>query len=172
MKLVDIKRQIIAEAQLNSNFKKWFVGSKIKDGSNPKILYHGTSTNFDKFDFSKKRKGWLSKGFYFTEDKNDATTYGNIILSVYLNIKNPFIIKGDIANPDGTVEWAKDTKDQVFEMLPDARNIPWGDVSDLLEDNGYDGWVWGDWVVAFNPNQIKSTKNNGNWDTSDDNIYN
>lgn len=172
MKLKDIWNGLLIEATLNSNFKTWFGNSKIAKGGTPKVMYHGTSTNFDKFDSSKKVKGWLSKGFYFTEDKREAKDYGSIILSVYLSIKNPFVVKGDIANPDGTVTWAKDKKEQIFEVLPEARDIPWGDVSDLLEKKGYDGIIWGNWVTAFSPNQIKSVKNNGNWSTSDDSIYN
>jgi len=159
-------RKILSEVNLNDNFKRWFGGSKITKGGKPKIVYHGTNTNFDKFDPSKKRKGWLSKGFYFTEDKNDATTYGSVVLRVYLSVKNPFIIKDDIAKPDGTIEWAKDTKEQIFEVLPEARDIPWEDVSDLLEKKGYDGFIWGNWITVFNPNQIKSIENDGTWSDS------
>jgi hypothetical protein len=171
MKLKRILNEVLRESNLNANFKKWFGNSKVTDGSKPKIYYHGTNIDFDKFDISKKRSGWLSKGFYFTEHKNDAKTYGSKILSVYLSVKNPFIIKSDVANTDGTVEWAKEKKEQIYEIIPDAKGVPWEDVSNLLEKNGYDGFIWGNWVVTFNPNQIKSVENDGSWDENDANIY-
>lgn len=169
--LIEVLSEIDGESNLNDNFKKWFGNSKIGSSSSPTVCYHGTNTNFDKFDTSKKRKGWLSTGFYFTKDENEATDYGSNVLSVYLSIKNPVIIKDDVSNPDGTIEWAKEKKEQIFEILPDAKNVPWGEVSDLLSQHGYDGFIWGNWVVAFNPEQIKSIENDGSWDVNDANIY-
>lgn len=71
-------------------FKKWFGSSKIvnADGS-PKIMYHGSQSQFTVFDRQKaKSSGLYGKGFYFTDSDTHAGTYGNLY-SVYLNVRNP-----------------------------------------------------------------------------------
>lgn len=52
--------------------------------------YHGTNSNFSKFDFDKigKVNGTDSGfGFYFTTNKGEAVMYGNIVMTVNLNLK-------------------------------------------------------------------------------------
>lgn len=172
IKLKDIWRNIITENQ-KSNFARWFNGSKITTGSKPLICYHGTNIKFDSFDPNKKRSGWLSTGFYFTAEKAEAKHYGSIIISCYLSIKNPYIVKADTINDDGTVNFSKDVKGQLIDDFPEIKNLNWEDVSDFLENKGYDGIMNSvNLIVCFNPNQIKSTKNNGGWSLTDDNIYN
>lgn len=56
-------------------------------------VYHGTNAQFDNFDLSKignRDSGWFGKGFYFTNSKGEASTYGKNIKEAYLNIKKPF----------------------------------------------------------------------------------
>ena len=58
------------------------------DGT-PKIMYHGSRAQFTAFDRSKaKSSGLYGKGFYFTDSRSHAGTYGNLY-AVYLNIRNP-----------------------------------------------------------------------------------
>lgn len=158
---------------LNNNFYKWFNGSKLVDNENkPLIVYHGSNFVFDNFDSNKKRNGWLSKGFYFTENEEEANHYGNIIYPVYLRIINPFIIKGDIVNKDGTVEFAKSTKEQLFDIYPELKYIDFKDVSDFLKSKNYDGIINGNnLITVFDSNQIKSIENDGSWDLNCENIY-
>jgi len=53
-------RQIIKEEiskilsnNINDNFWNWFSNSKVKNGSKPLVVYHGTRSNFDVFKPSK-----------------------------------------------------------------------------------------------------------------------
>lgn len=157
---------------LNDNFWKWFGDSKVvdKDG-NPLVVFHGTDTTFKMFDINKMRNGWLSKGFYFTVDKSEAKHYGNNILSVYLRLKNPFIIQPDIINSDGTVEFAKSAKEQILDTYPELKDVDFKNVTDFLTKKGYDGIIHSNnLITVFNPNQIKSINNDGSWDLNDDNI--
>lgn len=91
----------IEHVDINSpEFKSWFNGSKIVDkNKKPLIVYHGTSSEFDKFDPNKKGSNteWYNAnaGFFFLANKEyvkqflGMTSNGNIIMSAYLNIKNP-----------------------------------------------------------------------------------
>ena len=54
--------------------------------------YHGTNANFSNFDFDKigEVNGTDSGfGFYFTTNKGEAVMYGNIVMTVKLNLKKP-----------------------------------------------------------------------------------
>jgi hypothetical protein len=97
------------------NFKKWFMGSKVKneDGS-PMIMYHGTTKSFDVFEPSTKaNRGLNVEGFYFTPNPKEASDYattkldsvnetieknqlieGANVMPVYLSIRNPYNSKG------------------------------------------------------------------------------
>lgn len=45
------------------------------------------------------------------------------------------------------------------------------EVTEVIKGLGYDGVWYGSEIVAFNPNQIKSVKNDGTWDIGDKNIF-
>ena len=160
------------EQKLNENFKKWFSNSILKKNGKPIIMYHGTNIEFDTFNINKMRSGWLSKGFYFTESKEEAKHYGKIILPVYLKIEHPFIIEGDTVNDDGTVNWSRSTKEQLIDKYPEIANIDNKDISNFLYNKGYDAIINSfNLVTVFNPNQIKSVNNNGDFSITDLNIY-
>lgn len=56
----------------------------------PKMLFHGTNSNFTEFDENFIRYvGANGDGFYFTPDKHYAKTYGENIKKCELDIKNP-----------------------------------------------------------------------------------
>ena len=78
-----------------TQFNKWFGRSKVKnaDGT-PKIMYHGTPSQFTKFDKSKASyAGTYGKGFYFTDSVSHAAHYGNQ-MAVYLRAENPLKTTG------------------------------------------------------------------------------
>lgn len=161
------------KSNLNDKFWVWFGNSKVVDSSgNPLIVYHGTNINFNSFDIDKMRSGWLSKGFYFTADEREASDHGSNVIAAYLRLKNPFVIKADTVNDDNTVNWAKSTKEQLFDMYPELKGVDFKNVTDFLIRKGYDGMInSNNLITVFNPNQIKSTENDGSWDSSDNNIY-
>ncbi|ARR00487.1 LPD23 domain-containing protein [Campylobacter porcelli] len=145
-----------------ANLANWHKDShpatKEKDGS-PKVFYHGTNANFDAFDINKLKGSWLGKSFYFTDTKQKAKGYGKNVMSIYLNIKNPYISKA-IDN----YGFVKEVKEQ-FNV---KENYGEFDPAQVLKEHGYDGVVYKDWnddigyiYTAFSPNQIKSISNNG-----------
>lgn len=75
--------------QMDKNFNP-NASSKIVDAEGkPKVLYHGSTAQFEAFDKKKaKSSGTYGKGFYFTDSDSHAGTYGNLY-EVYLNIQNP-----------------------------------------------------------------------------------
>ena len=81
-------------------FKRWFGDSVItrggKPGGEPMVMYHGTASNIDAFDDSKRAS---SAGFYFTERQSKASMYaaaramdrgrGANVMPVFLRMVNP-----------------------------------------------------------------------------------
>jgi hypothetical protein len=88
-----------AEEQAKANFDRWYEGSKVVDeNGRPLVVYHGTNADFDAFDPQMIGKatdnGFYGKGFYFTRNKGEASSYGNKVLPFYLKSKNMFDIRG------------------------------------------------------------------------------
>ena len=150
-------RKILAETELesnnlNDNFNKWFSGSKVVDASgNPMIVYHGTSKKFSKFSF----KNAIQPIIWFTSDKStfkdDASGASGAagkgyVMELYANIKNPAYWE----------EYSKYGLGQLIGMGYDGVILP--------EGNTFDGFV-------FEPNQLKSVKNKGEWDSNNKNIF-
>lgn len=164
--------------ELNDNFWKWFAGSKVVDeNGNPLVVYHGSGAKFDTFDttcgyigtwFTDNRKNSekISKGIIWLNDESH-------VYSVYLKIQNP-----KIYNKPEEFEGSVDTHWQFYNDV-NRYSSPKEYVNELKK-NGFDGIIIEntyldtkqgstDYVV-FEPNQIKSVDNNGNWSNSD-NIY-
>lgn len=161
-----VRRFIIeAEENINTNFNKWFSGSKVVYNGKPLIVYHGSYSDFSEFKYDT----------FFTDDYMNADGYagGNYIYEVYIKIKNPFIVD------------AKDRKWDDIETS-DGTNTTVGIVGNV-DRSKYDGVIFinvkDSWIddveyqdastvyVTFKPNQIKSIQNDGTWDSTDNNIY-
>ena len=85
-------------------FKKWHMGSKVKDeNGKPKVVYHGTNKSFDTFVPAETRNRLGNvEGFYFTESPEEASSYatkegqaqeGANVMPVYLNVANPYDVQ-------------------------------------------------------------------------------
>jgi hypothetical protein len=142
-------------------FKKWFgdwendpkKASKVVDeNGEPLVVYHGTKNEFYEFDTNKQLKGWLGRGFYFSKNKTEAKDYGKRLLKCFLNIKNPFIIKGDVVNHDGTVSWGLGREGEISTKYG---YVNADDISTTLKEFKNDGIIEGDMISCFYPNQIK-----------------
>ncbi len=126
----------LIEASLNSKTKKWFDGSKIvnPDGS-PKIMYHATNENFNKFKLDKTTQGifWFTSDLDEIKNKNVGAAGYGVILECYVYMSNP-------------CGWEE------YEKLGLGQ----------LQDRGYDGGILpeGQEFVAFvfEPKQIKIVK--------------
>lgn len=170
-------RILKAKEELSSidtpEFKNWFGDSKVVDKSgNPFPVYHATDKVFESFDknFIGSRGGWLGAGFYFSLQYD--STFGNISMPVYLSMQNPYYPSEDKINQDGTVTFAPSFKEDIKNKFPELReNFNSKEVQNVLKSNGYDGIIYGNVFVVFEPNQIKSVTNKGKWDNSDSNIY-
>ncbi|MEI7510509.1 MAG: hypothetical protein WCJ62_13720, partial [Flavobacterium sp.] len=144
-------------------FLNWF-GDWINDPDNaskvvdengePLVVYHGTNNNFTEFNLERVGSnvdyGMWGSGFYFSPSKSFSKHYGNKILKLFLNIRNPFV-----RNPN--LQGSKSQFKPVYgkEESLDLRN-------EILSYN-YDGvfqYNSGEknaltQIVAFEPNQIK-----------------
>lgn len=151
-------------------FKLWFRGSKITEGKQPLVVYHGTKYTFSTFDREKSGKGPSKLGFWFTDDPEFAGNFGTTKMACYLNISRPKMLSQSKWN----AVRGEHGGDVVFFSA----------MREKLIQEGYDGIVvkpteekLGRFTVrnpgfyaAFYPYQIKSV-NSRNWDTEKADIY-
>ena len=196
--LKDINVVKIKDELYNKNLKDWHKESspltKNTDGT-PKIFYHGTKkSNISEFDQKFDKSKW---GFFFATDKEISEPYlkgryglkepNSGIMEVYINAKKPFDLREEITNDTakkyqallGNLAKRDDLKNSVgknlYEYIKNT-NLKQYDTKakafkDKLQKAGYDSIILDDNVIiAFNPNQIKHVKNNGNFNKEND-IY-
>jgi predicted transcriptional regulator len=158
--------------QLNDNFYKWFGNSKILDTNNePIVMYHKSRSKelFDEFRLENVEKNQYNHhyGIYFVNahySHNISYIGDGLEYYVYLKIENPFIIF--------------DFNNQPQDML--GQKLIFIDVSkeycEDLKKKGYDGIIIKsnhyDQYIVFDPKQIKSIENNGDYKIETNNIFN
>lgn len=145
-----------SDADIDSpEFKEWFSDSRVVDKKgNPQVVYHVTSENFDAFDLDKSRQNMDIPGFFFSPNLTDWAAMGDIIMPVYLSIKNPYA--GMYLDYKGL---GRDFKAIRKQLIAD----------------GYDGIIVNEdgeasEYIAFYPEQIKSVNNQGTWDINNPDI--
>ena len=196
--LKDINVVKIKDELYNKNLKDWHKESspltKNIDGT-PKIFYHGTKkSNISEFDQKFDKSKW---GFFFTTDKGLSEEYSkgryglkepnSGVMEVYINAKKPFDLREEITKDTankyqallGNLAKRDDIKNGVgkslYEYIKNTSLKQYDTKArafkDKLQNAGYDSIILDDNViVAFNPNQIKHVKNNGNFNKEND-IY-
>lgn len=150
-------------------FKAWFAGSKVVDADGkPLVVYHGSKSDFTTFAIPTDRPDW--EGFFFTNDRNAASTYGSPS-PTFLSIQNPltadaqgrdwqegFYVNGELTYRNEFVDEARATGHDGVVI----RNTM--DYGNATKSGAYPAH---DVFIAFRPTQIKSaTANNGNFDPS------
>ena len=144
----------------SQSFKEWFgdwennpsESSKILDeNGEPMLVYHGSDVKFDKFNIDKQKNGWLGRGFYFTNDKNSTKEYGRFTMKMFLNIRNPFNVKGQEPNDVYHEIKTKYTEESKEDIINDPS---------MLKGKGHDGIIFNHWdkgnmISCFYPEQIK-----------------
>lgn len=138
------------ESNINDNFKKWFSGSKVIDKhGNPVPVHHGTAKKFSKFNLKNAPQPII----WFTSNKG-AIEAGEVgaagkghIMDLYASIKNPA----------GWAEYEKYGLGQLIGMGYDGAILP-------DPDGTFTGFV-------FEPTQLKSIANKGDWNPADKNIF-
>ena len=132
------------------------VSKVVDENGEPLVVYHGSDAQFDVFDKTKGRANMDIQGMFFSPWEIDAQGYGGHVRAFFLNIKNP-------AN-----------EGQGYKALNRyvGQNYAGIKAREDLASHGYDGVNNGDEeFIAFDPTQIKSVDNNGNFSADDPNIY-
>lgn len=168
----------------SQQFKRWFGdwqndpenASKVvnADGT-PKVMYHGTSAEFNVFDASKNKNTVLGNGHYFGENvdavkNNYAAGKDGRVIEVYLSIKNPFVVRDSQFS-------SIDDMPRIVGTVLNEENVSVEDIQNILKRHGHDGIQYvsskagNDIWVAFDSEQIKSaTDNIGAFDGSNPDI--
>jgi hypothetical protein len=166
-----IRKEDAPESNLNAEFHKWFSGSKVLDKSgNPRIVYHGSNkSRIDVFDkkLQGQNYGSFTVGFHFAESQIDAKKYADEfgsgqVQTFYLRVLKPLILDFD-------------RQTRIDKAIPELK-----DIYPYCKKHGFDGVKYRHsgigaafnfaWLV-FEPDQIKSTENNGKWDPSSEDVF-
>ena len=137
-------------SNLNANFFKWFDGSKIvnKDGS-PMTVHHGTGKKFSSFNIKKSTMSiiWFSSNRKSIETGESGAVGISHIMDLYVSMKNPA----------GWPEYDKYGLEELVHLGYDGAILP-------NSDGTFDGFV-------FEPNQLKSVANKGEWNPGNSNVF-
>lgn len=155
-----VRAQFQTKQANTTAFQRWFgdgvEGITAKDGQ-PLTLYHGTPTEFYRFDISRSglnsRHPTAGLGFFMTADKGAAYRYGGNVLELHTKITKPYYLTdADLMGVDSV-----------------------GAASQLrrkLQEKGYDGAVvsgpgMAPYVIAFESKQVKLTSNQNPTESAD-----
>lgn len=156
---------------LNDNFYEWFGESKVKNELNqPFVMYHKSRSKelFDTFviDGVKKNEYNNDYGVYFVIDAHkDYISYiaDGLEFWCFLRIENPFYIFDFNSQP-------VDMYNNQLIQIDLTKNY-----CDSVLSLGHDGIIirskYYDQYLVFNPNQIKSIENSGDYSLSNNNIF-
>lgn len=151
-------------------FKRWFgdweaegnddVSKVVDENGEPKVVYHGTGEKFYEFShkFGMRNGASLGRGFYFTEDEDYARGYGNEVMGVFLNIRNPL-------EPGRNKISKEDLKRVIRRIDPNGETV----ADYASSDRGYPSKEWYERSLDEAVNAIFSVRNNY-VDTSDSDI--
>lgn len=163
------------------------VSQIVDKNGEPLVVYHGTSSTFNEFrtrseyvEEEETLDGGLiphfyeTRGSFFTTDQKYARIYGSITMPCFLNIKEAY---GSFENPVDNLHSTGATEIFNLAELENAKTdgIIGHDVDTFSHDeysNGSHTWSEGFEFVIKDPNQVKSSvDNNGDFSTTDNNIY-
>lgn len=159
--LFDQQGNVRTESQA---FKNWFRAGKIVDQEGkPTVVYHGTTREITRFERAPGVNGQIwGSGYYLTRDPKYASTFakdyskpvaeeatGGNVMPLYVALQNPLTD-------------AQELTDIKREVGGDADAI-----TAEVKARGYDGIdvsIGGrNIIVAFDPTDIKSVNNRGDW---------
>lgn len=165
------------------NFWNWFGNSKLIDEQGrPLVVYHGTNAKFN--IFNNEKPIWVTPRERYASMYSDT---GNV-MPVYAKLENP----ANVDNINGTLHAEKAqqisqatgiSEDELYNIYKDIMGntvstyvlINSRGFRDALIKKGFDGIKAYEaphkTYAVFEPNQIKSINNNGEFSMSSDNIY-
>lgn len=145
-------------------FKKWFGdwendpdnASKVVDkNGEPMVVYHGTNSDFTIFNLEKVGSnidyGMWGSGFYFSPYRSFSKSYGNKILKLFLNIKNPFVRNPNLTGTESKFKPVYGKKELSIELRNQILQANFDGV--IHHESGEKNKIMQ--IVAFEPNQIK-----------------
>lgn len=108
------------------------------------LVYHGSNRYFDKFSSSELGSNMGKTpsnmtGFFFTDNKNVAKSFGKYLYTCEIILKNPRIINANFKN----------YADFKFKL---------NDICEKTDKNIYDGIIIKNYVDSFHTNPIASTQ--------------
>ncbi len=173
------------------NFKKWFGDSKVVDEKGePLTVYHGTDADFNVFnagdrsmDESVANPLGENIGAFFTGNKRDTPSFGKKTIEANVNLRNPMVFEDQNAfrmfmrENSGLEPDIRDAEGYIVKEGKFKNNM-----RSAIESLGHDGVMIKKpdfnkskkankpWYIAFEPEQIKSTSNQGTYNPNDPNI--
>lgn len=175
---------IVEKVKTNSNFWKWFGNSKtVDEHGNPILFYHGSRVSRRFSKFNDDTPVWFTK---YEQYANAFISDNGKLFTVFLRIGNPLYVGeiDGIANQPKIQYLSQLTKisvDILKDILAESNGVNMFKITNshrfkkIVEEMGYDGIEAKEGgglttYAVLNSNQIKSIKNNGNWDDENDNI--
>ena len=120
--------------ELSPQQQEYFKDSKVRDeNGNLLEVYHGTRNS--EFNVFEKKYigtgsgdlGFLGDGFYFATHKGEANYYGGNVISVYLNVKNPYNINNlQKYNNQDISGWESNPYIEIMNLV--EMNNDWGNI--------------------------------------------
>lgn len=111
---------------IDENFKNWFGESKVVDAEGkPLVVYHGSKNKFTEFEHGHgdfyEINNQYGPGFYLTNHKKSATSYGKNVIEGYASIQNPITRKTNFFTDDA-IRQVLDRADYAFGQEWNAWN--------------------------------------------------
>jgi predicted GIY-YIG superfamily endonuclease len=171
-----IQWMVTGKKPVKTDVRKWRESSQKTAGAYS--LYHGTGSDFDKFE-SGHFNGWSRQrgGFYFTDDIEAAKEFasGGYLIQADVTITHPLDLRQEWKNPDFekvlailTPEYQEKIKTGPYSsMVSNATARGLAQTPEFLkavQGAGFDGIImpdrlghgsWFDSYIVFNPSQIK-----------------
>jgi len=153
-------------------FRKWFGNSKVVDEhGEPLVVYHGTTADFNVFDFNAGINAPVPQAVYFTDSLDLATYVSRMgwsrpghVVAAYLRMTNPLVLDAEGAHAIAM------TGEVMRRLRPRYRADAYDGVI-LLNVREFQQDALTTTYAVFAPNQIKSaTANVGTFDRSSPDI--
>lgn len=174
----------------------------VDEQGKPMVLYHGAkSGDITQFNTSGGKGKTHGTGLFMSADPSVANTYtprreGGTIYPVYVSMQNPLVVdfagkNWNQGDNDSVIELPDGTQDSLLDYFGAGQDetVSTDDVARLARERGHDGVIIRnvidngaydvpehdgatDLYVAFEPTQIKSVNNQGEFNPNDPNILN
>ena len=176
----------IDDVTKSSQFTNWFgdwqnnpskASKVVNDDGTPMIVYHGSKSGNIKTFRTTNENG--TGGLYLTTNRSVAESYaGNSgeVYENYVNIRRPLIVDADGAYYDD-ISTPSEMIGNKYAL--GGKTVDTNAIAAFAREAGYDGVIirnvreaggFGDDIIAFHSNQIKSIDNVGTFDKRKDNV--